>query len=178
MGIVAAEEVPVVTTCGEGGATCGEAGAACCSAGALADTGSLAASNFGVADPELWAQAMANREAAASAPPPAKAIVLTRFRECVLDCSIALATEALSDTDAGYDGPLNLDRTLVSSFAISSAVAYRSDGSLAIALSTIRFKAGGSPGISSVIVRGVSVMILKNRFWRVGPSKGFVSVRT
>ncbi|HMG13385.1 MAG TPA: hypothetical protein VK571_09425, partial [Gemmatimonadaceae bacterium] len=77
MGIVAAEEVPVVTTCGEGGATCGEAGAACCSAGALADTGSLAASNFGVADPELWAQAMANREAAASAPPPAKAIVLT-----------------------------------------------------------------------------------------------------
>jgi len=58
-----------------------------------------------------------------------------------LDCSTAPATDALKETDAGYAGPLNLDRTLVRSFAISSADAYRSEGSFASAFWTMRSSA-------------------------------------
>jgi len=97
------------------GADCG-----CGNAGVATAAGLLSvASAF--EDPVLD-QAIANKAAAASAPPPAKASVLALFRECVFDISIALATEALNETDAGYEGPLNFDRTLVSSFAISSAL--------------------------------------------------------
>ena len=99
--------IPAAADCG-----CGNAGVATAA-------GLSAGSTFD--DPDLD-QAIANNAAAASAPPPAKASVLARFRECVLDISIALATEALNETDAGYEGPLNFDRTLVRSFAISSAL--------------------------------------------------------
>jgi hypothetical protein len=95
------------------------AGADCGNAGVADAAGLSAGSTLG--EPDLD-QAMANKAAAASAPPPAKASVLARFRDCVLDISIALATEALNETDAGYEGPLNFDRTFVSSFAISSAL--------------------------------------------------------
>jgi hypothetical protein len=91
----------------------------CCNAGVATATGLSAASTFG--EPDLD-QAIANKAAAASAPPPAKASVLALFRECVFDISIALATEALNETDAGYEGPLNFERTFVSSLAISSAL--------------------------------------------------------
>jgi hypothetical protein len=60
-----------------------------------------AASSLGEPDREPCDHAIANKDATASAPPPAKASVLTRFRELVLDCSMALATEALNETDAG-----------------------------------------------------------------------------
>ena len=91
---------------------------------------------------------------------------------------MALETEELSETDSGYDGPLSFARTALRSFAMSSAFVYRSAGSLAIALSTMRSSAGGSPGISSLTRFGFSVMILKKRFCSVGPSNGFRLVRS
>ena len=113
---------------------------------------------------EYCAQPIAISAAAATAPTPTRAAFLIRFRDMLFDCSIAFATDALNETEAGYDGPLNLDRTVVNSFAMSSAFVYRCDGSFAIAFWTIRSSDGGSPGISSLIGRGFSVMILKNRF--------------
>ena len=101
---------------------------------------------------------------AASAPAPMSAFFLIRTCELFLACSSAVATDALNETDAGYEGPLNFARTVDKSFAISIALEYRPDGSLAIAFITMRSSAGGRPGMSSLMGRGFSVMILKKRF--------------
>ena len=59
---------------------------------------------------------------AASAPAPMSAFFLIRTCELFLACSIALATDALNEMDAGYEGPLNFARTVDKSFAISIAL--------------------------------------------------------
>jgi hypothetical protein len=59
---------------------------------------------------------------AKTAPAPANAKFLDRVFFVVRACSIALETDALSETDSGYDAPLSFDRTALSSFAISSAL--------------------------------------------------------
>ena len=92
---------------------------------------------FGEVDCGNFDHAIAITEAAARAPPPMNANFVVRRREVFLDCSNALAIDALNETEAGYEGPLNLDRTLVRSLAMSSAFEYRCDGSFAIAFWTI-----------------------------------------
>ena len=64
--------------------------------------------------------AMATTAAAAIVLPPTKASLRganPRALSGLLDCA---CDDWLSETEAGYDGPLNLDRTLVRSFAIST----------------------------------------------------------
>ena len=58
---------------------------------------------------------------ATAAPAPANAKFLDRVCALFLAASIAPETDALNDTDAGYDGPLSFDRTALKSFAMSIA---------------------------------------------------------
>ena len=72
-----------------------------CSGEDVATTDVSAAAVFVAADLGNCDQAIAITAIAASAPPPTNASFLVRIRVIFRDCSIALATEALRDTEAG-----------------------------------------------------------------------------